>query len=242
VSLVAAHARASIQELGRYPAYVVPTLLFPAMFFVFFGSSARGEIATLGMCSFAAFAVIGVAFFQFGVGIAVERGSPWETFLRTLPVSPRQRILARLLCGALFAAASAAIVVAAALATTDAALDAARWLELVVVLLAGVVPFGLLGIALGYWATPKSALPLANVLYLALAYAGGLWVRPAGLPEAVYRLSPYLPTRHLADILAGVARGSPWRPGDWLALACFTLVFAAAAVAGYRRDELRRFR
>lgn len=242
MSLVAAHARASLQELGRYPAYVVPTVLFPAMFFVFFGSSARGYLATLGMCSFAAFAVIGVAFFQFGVGIAVERGSPWETFLRVLPVSAGRRILARLLCGAVFACGSAIVVVATALATTDAALGPIRWLELAAVLVAGVVPFGLLGIALGYWATPKSALPLANVVYLALAYAGGLWVRPAGLPDAVYRLSPFLPTRHLADVLAGVVRGSPWRPLDWLALAGFSLAFAAAAVAGHRRDELRRFR
>ncbi|HET8758142.1 MAG TPA: hypothetical protein VFM58_19125, partial [Solirubrobacteraceae bacterium] len=165
MSLVLAHARASALELGRYPGYVVPTLLFPAMFFVFFGSSARGYVATLGMCSFAAFAVIGVAFFQFGVGIAVERGSPWETFLRTLPISPLDRILARLACGAIFAAASAAIVVAVALALTDAALDPVRWLELAAVLVAAIVPFGLLGIGLGYWATPKSALPIANVLY-----------------------------------------------------------------------------
>ena len=34
------------------------------------------------------FAVIGVAFFQFGVGIAVDRASPWEAYLRTLPVGP----------------------------------------------------------------------------------------------------------------------------------------------------------
>jgi ABC-2 type transport system permease protein len=231
-----------VQELGRYPGYVVPTLLFPAMFFVFFGSSARGYVATLGMCSFAAFAVIGVAFFQFGVGIALERGSPWETLLRTLPVSPLERILARLVCGGLFAAGSAAIVVGTSLALTDAGLDAAQWLELTLALLCSIVPVGLLGIALGYWATAKSALPIANVLYLGLAYAGGLWVRPAGLPEAVDRLSPYLPTRHVANILAGVVRGSPWRVGDWLALAGFALAFAVLAVVGYRRDEARRFR
>ena len=32
------------------------------------------------MASFAAYAVLGIAFFQFGVGIAAEREEPWESY------------------------------------------------------------------------------------------------------------------------------------------------------------------
>lgn len=240
--LLLAYASTTTLELLRYPAYVVPTLLFPAMFFLFFAAAASGRTAAVAVCTFAGFAAIGVAFFQFGVGIAGERASPWEMYLRTLPAPAWTRVGARVFSASLFAAASAAAVVAAGLATTDAALPAARWAQLAAVLALGIVPFALLGTALGYWTSPRAALPLANVLYLGLAYAGGLWIRPARLPPAVRAVSPFLPTRRLGDALAAVAAGSPWQWRDWLLLAGFTLGFGALALAGYRRDEGQRFR
>jgi ABC-2 type transport system permease protein len=236
------HARTSVRELLRYPAYVVPTLVFPAVFFVFFVVPGAGRFATVKMAAFAGFATIGVAFFQFGVGIATERISPWEVYLRTLPVGTGARLAARLLSAAVFAAAAAGVLVAVALATTDAALSGRRWLDLAVVLLLGTVPFALLGIALGYWAPARGALPIANLLYLGLSYAGGLWIRPSSLPETVERISPFLPTRALADELTAVVYGDPWQRRRWLYLTAFAVVFAALAALGYRRDEGKRFR
>jgi len=194
------------------------------------------------MAAFAGFAAIGVAFFQFGVGIAVDRTSPWETYLRTLPVTVPGRLSARVLSAAGFAAGAAAIVVVAALVTTDAALDARRWAELGAALLIATIPFALLGIALGYWAPPRGALPIANLLYLGLAYAGGLWIRASELPPSVQRVSPFLPTRALADVLGNIVYGKALTPRPWLALAAFTASFAVLAAVGYRRDEGKRYR
>lgn len=236
------HARTATRELLRYPAYVVPTLLFPAVFFVFFVVPGAGRFATVKMAAFAGFATIGVAFFQFGVGIATERISPWEVYLRTLPVSTGSRLAARLLSAAVFATAAAAVLVGVALALTDASLPAQGWVELAAVLLLGTVPFALLGIALGYWAPSRGALPIANLLYLGLSYAGGLWIRPSDLPASVDEISRFLPTRVLADLLTAVVYGNPWAPGRWLYLAAFAVAFAAVAALGYRRDEGKRFR
>jgi ABC-2 type transport system permease protein len=240
--LLVLHARIALVELLRYPAFVVPTVLFPSFFFLVFAAGGRGPVATYAMCSFAAFAVIGVAFFQFGVGIASERETPWERYVRTLPVGAGVRLGARLLAAAAFAAAAGVLVIAAALASTDASLTPLRWLELASVLVLGLVPFGLLGIALGYWAPARAALPIANLLYLGLSFGGGLWIRPSRLPHAVAQVSTYLPTRRLANALLGVVRGSPWHARDWLALLGFSLFFAVAAIVGYRRDEGQRFR
>lgn len=239
--LAAAHAWASTLELLRHPGYVVPTLVFPAMFFLFFAAPAKGVDATVSMCSFAAFAVIGVGFFQFGIAAANDRISPWETYLRTLPVGPGTRFAARVAGAGVFAAASSAIVVLAAVATTPASLDAAGYSELALVLAAALVPFALLGIALGYWATPRGALPLANILYLSLSYLGGLWTGPGTLPHAVEHVSSYLPTRQYGEVLWNAVAGT-FEPARWLVLAAYGVVFAAAAVQGYRRDEGQRFR
>jgi len=230
------HARAMTIELARHPAYVVPTL------FLFFLGSASAGRDNVRMATFAGFAAIGVAFFQFGVGIAVERASPWESYLRTLPVGVGVRLLARVGSAAAFAAAASTAVVAVALVTTSVSLPPAAWLELAAALLVGTLPFALLGVAIGYWAPARGALPIANLLYLALSYAGGLWFRPAELPRAVGRISPFLPTRALADALAAPASGLPPPWHSWCALIGFGAAFFGVAVWGYHRDENRRYR
>ena len=155
--LVLVHARAMTLELLRYPAFSVPTLAFPALFFLLFVASRDDRNATLLLASFAGFAFLAVAFFQFGVGIAAERESPWERFLRVLPAAARVRFAARLVSGTLFGLASAGIVALTAVVTTDAGLPPTRWGALVVALALGAVPFALLGIAIGYWVSPRGA-------------------------------------------------------------------------------------
>jgi len=118
IALATAHARATLTELLRSPGYWVPTLLFPAMLYSFFGANDRGLAAPFVAASFAAYGVIGVAFYQFGIGIAQERESPWDAYVRTLPAGAGPRIAARVLAALGFAMAAAVLVllVAAVLA------------------------------------------------------------------------------------------------------------------------------
>ncbi len=236
------HARLQTLELARYPSFAVPTLLFPAMFFLLFVVPGVSDAnADAFMASYVAFALLGVAFFQFGVGIAAERASSWALFLRALPASVFVHLAGQVVSALVFAIASGAIVVAVATALTSARLDPDEWLALVLALLLGVVPFALLGIAIGYLVRPKGALPVANVLYLALAYAGGLWTGAERLPDAISGLSRVLPTRQWADVVVAVATGRGPPLGAVLGLAAWTVLFALAAIWAFRRDEGARF-
>ncbi len=244
MKLVRAHLKVEILELARLPAYVVPTLVLPGLLFLFFGvPHAPDQIAANRfMAGYATFAVLGVSFFQFGIGIATDRESPWQIFLRTLPVSPQVRFTARVLAALVFALAAVGVVFIAAVLLTPAGLPPGTWLHLSVALLLGSIPFGLLGIALGYWAQAKAALPLANLLYLSLAYAGGLWLPPDRLPDLVARISPYLPTRLYAEVTWTIVEAQSWRPELWLALAGYAAGFGFLAVWGYRRDEGQNYK
>src|SRR5262245_15465009 len=205
------YARLSIVELLRYPMFVLPTVAFPALLFLLFAApgTARDE-PNVALAGFAATAILGVAFFQFGVGIAVERTYAWEAFLRTLPARPRTRIAARALTGLVFALGSVALVTIAAVASSDVSLPAGRWPQLALALLAGAIPFALFGIALGYWIPPKAALAVANVIFLPLALAGGLFAGPDDLPEPIASVSPALPTRQWGELLWGSLEGDLW--------------------------------
>jgi ABC-2 type transport system permease protein len=239
--LAYAHTKLQMLELVRFPGFSVATLAFPSLFFVLFGLPRAHGLADQMLASYAAFAVLGVGFFQFGVAAAIERDTPWNVYVRTLPVPPSARIAGRVLAALAFATAAAALVVIVVLCTTSAALGTTAWLRLAVTLLFGSVPFVVLGVVIAYWTSPKSALPAANVLYLLLSYAGGLWTGPSDLPHAVTRISRYTPTRQWGDLLWASAAGQGWGATHWLALAGYTCAFGVLAAWGYRRDEGKRF-
>ncbi len=242
MKLLVVHTRMVVLEFLRYPSFVVPTLLFPALFFAFFAiPRADAETANFMLASFVAFAFLGVAFFQFGVGIASERLSPWELFVRTLSVSPWQRVAGRVLSALGFASTSALVVAALALATTPVSLSIAQGTILGAALLVGSIPFALLGFAIGYLASPKAALPLANLLFLSLAYLGAMWTGPGSLPDGIHALSLALPTRQWMEILwTPLRETSSVFPA--LGLVAWGTVFALVAVWAYRRDDGQRFR
>ena len=142
----------------------------------------------------------------------------------------------------LFAAAAAGLVVLVAHLFMPVALGAAAWLQLGLVLLAGSVPLSLLGVAIGYWVSSRAALPVANVVYLGLAFGGGLFVPPQLFPGLLDALSQCLVSRHVAELAWRAVAGAPWSPAPWLWIAGYTVAGFLLAGWGYRRDEGERYR
>ncbi len=243
LTLARAHSRIALLDLFRSPSYVVPTVVFPAMFFALFDvpfARTHAAIANEATLAFVVWAIVGVAVYQFGVGIAQERGRPWERYQRTLPVSTAVRFAARIVSAIVFGALAAACVALVARFSTPIDLTAWQWLQASLYALAGSVPFVLFGLTIGYWAPARGAVPIATACNLLLAYAGGLWMPPETLPAVVAKISPLLPTRQFADLLWSVPGGG--FPVHAIAgLAIYTLAFATLATAGYRRDERTRY-
>jgi ABC-2 type transport system permease protein len=241
--LAAVHAKAETLQYLRYPAYALPTLAFPALLMILLGRQfARGEPERL-LVGFAAMALLTVTFFQFGVGIATSRTTPWEAYLRTLPASPAVRLAGRVMAALVFAAATVTVVAIVGVAVHHASMPAWRYGGSLLVLLAGSIPFALLGIALGYWLPPRAALPVANIAFLPLVIGGALWARPQGLPHDADVVSQLLPTRSWMEVLDATATGDHALPLHHVgALVGWTLLFGAVARWGYSRDEGERFR
>jgi len=243
VKLICSHTWAIALQLIRQPMYVVPTVVFPSMFFWFFGVTNADTQAKANLLtgSFAAFAVFGVVFLQFGVGLAQERGSPWALFLRTLPLPFQYLFISRILASLFFALIACSAVFAISYQTTPIDLDWNSWGRISLALFAGALPFAVLGVALAYWTTPAGALPTANLIYLPLSFAGGLWLPPNILPKTIQDISPYLPTRHFGEIVWAAAGGSQWEAKYWIYSLCYLLVFLVIAILGYRREQFQRY-
>ncbi|QBD74900.1 ABC transporter permease [Ktedonosporobacter rubrisoli] len=244
MKLTLLYFKAETLGLLRIPMVVVFTLLFPVLFFALFGLPAGGEteIATIEMASFTIYAVLGIAVNQFGVNIAEDRSTSWEKFLHTLPVSPVPRFSARILTALVFAGVAGGLVVICALMFSKARIDSGIVCPFLLYTLLGSIPFCLLGISIGYWFSPKAALPVGNILYFLLAFAGGLWIPPQALPPFIANISPYLPTREYGEIIWNTVLGGTQHIVPWLWLCFYTLLFGGLAVWGYRRDEGQRYR
>jgi ABC-2 type transport system permease protein len=243
-SLLRIHTQTVLRELLRTPAFIFPTLGFPAMFFALFGlpyAHQSTAAADFIMCSYAAFSLVGVTLFQFGVGVANERGRPWERYLRTLPVSVATRFAARVCVALIFGLVAAGLVALEARLFTPIDFSGVQWLELAAFSLAGASPFVLLGIAIAYWVAPRGALPITNIVYLLCSFAGGFWIPPQYLPSIAASISPYLPTRQYGELVWSIAGPGHDAARAAAALAAFGIVFAVCAVAGYRRDERARY-
>ncbi len=230
-----------LKAVFRIPAFWIPVLVFPPMLYSMFAAGGSGPAADYPMASFAVFGVIGVALFQFGVSIAQDRETYWERYRRTLPGAFGPRMVAQLVSALVFSFLVVLLVFLAAIIMSEPTLNVGQFVILGLWCLLISVPFVLMGIALGYWASSKSAIGIANLLYLPLAYFGGLWTPPSQLPDFAAGISPYTPTRNAGEIVWAVIGQTPVPPASAYWLIGYALVFAMLAYIGYNRDENRRY-
>ncbi|MBN8294475.1 ABC transporter permease [Rhodobacter sp. NTK016B] len=229
----------SARVLLRQPGFWVPTILFPAMLYSFFGAQmADGPAGIYALASFAVYAVLGVGFYQFGVSVAQDRETPFVLWQHTLPGALWLGWAARIVVAMGVVLAAVAMVLLAGRFVGGIVPDGPETARLIAACALVSVPAVLMGIALGSAASARAAVPLSNLLFLPLAYLGGLWVPPVALPESVEALSVWTPTRAMGE-LAWAAVDGRALPGRYLVvLAGWSLL--SVAVIGLAQSRHRR--
>jgi ABC-2 type transport system permease protein len=248
-AMVLQQARSEFLKLWRIPMFSVPTLLFPILLFLLFAAPNASETLPNGtslgkyvMASFAAYGVLGVAFFSFGIGVANERGQGWTRLVRATPVPPWVYFAGKVVMALLFAALLLLMLFLVAALVAGVQMELGEWIALGVSLVLGMLPLITIGFALGYWAGPNSAAAIANLIYLPVAYASGFLMPVQVLPQFVQSITPYLPPYHYGQLAwraVGVDDGQLGVHILWLMGTA--IVFGLLAVWGYRRDNGRQF-
>lgn len=235
-------ARSELLRVWRTPGFAIPTLLFPAMFYLFFGvllahgeHGAEQSLYALG--GLGSFGVMTPGLFGFGVGFAMDRGMGWLQVKRASPMPPAAYLLAKVSMAMLFAGIVSTMLCCMAAFMAHVSLESSQWLTLMVTLVLGSIPFCALGLAVGAWAKPQSAPAIVNVIYLPMSFLSGLWMPLQFLPAFMQKLATLLPAYHLGQLAysaVGVSQ-EPLMP-HVLALAGFTVGFLLFAARGYRRN------
>ena len=245
-------AKTEFLKLVRMRAYLVFTILFPLMFYAFFGL-AMGTQAPPGtdlppmarylLATYGAFAVIGVTLYAFGVGIAVERGQGWLQVKRASPMPRGAYFFSKFAVSMLFGALALALMFAMGAAFGGVRMPAVQWVGLYFTLLAGGMPFCALGLIIGSLAGPNSAPAAANIVYMPMAIVSGLWIPLPFLPHALRSIAPAMPAYHLAqlalEVLHAPAEGAAF--GHVQALIGFTCLFAGIAWFANARESEKMY-
>ncbi|MEZ5463423.1 ABC transporter permease [Dokdonella sp.] len=202
-------ARHEFLRLLRTPSFVLPTLLFPALFYVLFGvvlAGSRGGVQVSGylLASYGVFGIMGASLFGFGVTIAIERERGFLTLKRAQPMPPGAFLFAKLVMAMLFAAIISVLL--ALLATTLAGVRLApqQWILLFLINVSGTLPFCALGLWLGSLVSGSAAPAVVNLIYLPMSFLSGLWMPLSVLPDFIARFAPMWPSYHLGQIALGV--------------------------------------
>ena len=238
-------AKLEFLKLLRMPAFAIPTITFPVLFYVFFGISFGSKIggpismATYLLATYGAFGVIGASLFGFGVGVAIERGQGWMLLKRASPMPVGAYFAAKIFMSLVFSGTILGLLYSLGAAFGNVELTATSWATMAAIHLAGTLPFCAMGLAIGYFAGPNSAPAIVNVLYLPMAFLSGLWVPIQGLPEILQKTAVALPPYHFAQLALKVLGADMGQPTVYHVtyLAVFTIVCLALARWGYRRDE-----
>ncbi len=229
-------------SLWRMPAFAMPTLFFPAMFYVFFGllfnmGGAGIHMPTYLLATFGTFGIMAPALFGFGVSVAGERGQGWLRLKRASPMPPAAYLVAKLATAMAFALAVVIVLFTLGALFGGVRLAGGAWLLLATTLTLGSLPFCAMGLAIGLRAGPQAAPAIVNIIYLPLAFLSGLWVPIQAFPAWLHDLAAWLPPYHLAQLALGVVGFAP--TGNWLqhvgVLAAFTLAFGWLSLRGWRR-------
>jgi len=229
--------RCELLRMLREPAYCVPVIAFPALFYVLFGvllNRGNQAAAEYLLASYGVFGVIGAAMFGFGVTIAMDRERGYLRLRRALPTPPGALLLARMVMAALFAVIISIVLALLAMTLAGVSLAPAQWAGLLAVNVLGVLPFAAIGLWVGTLVGGNAAPVLLNALYLPMAFLSGLWLPLSMLPEWIARAAPVWPAYHLAQ-LAQKLVGHDGGTAAWVHVLALAAITGACFMLAQRR-------
>ncbi|MFC3093811.1 ABC transporter permease [Alteromonas sediminis] len=231
----------------RTLGFVLPSLSFPLMFYLFFGvifAGMNGEndaekVSGYLLATYAVFGVIGPALFSFGADMATEKDKGLLTLKQVSPMPVIIYFIAKALTAMGFASIITLAMFLIAALLGGVSLSAGQWIGTWLVLIVGTIPFCAMGICLGLKAKAQAAGALVNVIYLPMAFLSGLWLPIQMMPAVIQDFAGFMPAYHLSQLVLKIQAFDVGQ-SLWLhvmALLCFTLLFTALALKWFNCND-----
>lgn len=192
-------------KMLRTPAFAVPTLFFPAMFYVLFGiilgsMQGNGVQAIVTFANFGVFGAMGPGLFGFGVSLAMDREYGLLKFKQAVPQPTGAYLIARACMAMLFVAVIAVMLTVLAMTLGKVPLTAGQIVKLFFIDTLGALPFCAIGMYLGSLVSGQGAPAIINFVFLPMAFLSGLFIPLQIMPASLQNLAPVFPAYHLSQM------------------------------------------
>src|SRR5215469_1001306 len=178
----------------RNVRFIVFIAGFPVLLYLIYakqhGTSEGLTVAAVLLVSMAVWSGMGSAMFATGPQLARERQSGWMRQLRVSPISAPRWFGAKLIQGLLLIVPGFALLIA-----------------LAAVLVAGLIPFCVLGLVIGLLFDGQTAQVAQMLIMFLLAFLGGIFIPWTNLPHAMQLIGQALPSYHLDQLGLHAAAG-----------------------------------
>lgn len=194
-------AKIDLLSVFRTPGFVLPSVLFPCVFYFFFGIVFnQGDASSYLMTNYIVFGIMGPALFNFGVNVSQDRENGCLALKRLSPMPAFAYVLAKSGTALVFSALITLALFLLGAIFAGVALQAWQWLALFATALVGTLPFCLLGLWLGLKVPAKGAPAVVNLIYLPMSLCSGLWMPIFMFPEFMQKLAFVFPSFHLSQL------------------------------------------
>ena len=237
------YVRYEVVRTFRNRRFFVFSLAFPLIIFLAVAGGNRHRVVEgvafplyymTGMVAWGAM----MAVISSGARIATERQLGWTRQVRITPLRATTYFEAKILAGYLMALVTIAVLYLAG-ASLGVHLDVRQWSVMTLLLLAGLVPFALLGVLAGHLLKPDSLGPAVGGVTALFALLSGAW-GPLATGGAFVDVVKCVPSYWLVQAGRVAFGGSGWPPVQaWIVIGAWTALLARLAVAAYRRDTAR---
>ncbi|HEY4026138.1 MAG TPA: ABC transporter permease [Candidatus Dormibacteraeota bacterium] len=248
--VVVAQTHATLLGYWRLPTFVIFSMALPVMFYVFFGLPFAHDklpdgtsVGVLVMGNLGAYAVSSILVFNIGIGRAQARGQKIDLLQRATPLPGWAVIVADTAGAITLGVVALGVLFLFAAIAGGVRLAALDWLLLMLRSILGALPLLGLGLAIGYGSGANAAPAVANLIYLPMSFASGIFIPLPVMPSFLQKVAPYLPTYHYAQVVQSGLQPKTDEPLSTavLWLAGWGIVLFAIAIRVYRADVARKF-
>lgn len=229
----------------RSPGFVIPSVLFPVMFYIFFGGffvpGQSPEIPKYLLATYAVFGVMGPALFSFGANVAVEKDRGMLAMKQISPMPIAAYFFAKVSTAMVFAIIITTLLFVVAIVIAGVSMSFSQWLGTFFAILPGVLPFCVIGLFIGLTVKADAAPAVVNLIYLPISFLSGLWIPVMHFPELLQKLALILPPFHFSQLILKVQGADMGMSVTFhlVVLLAYTLLFGVLAHRAFKNMAVK---
>ncbi|AXI08346.1 ABC transporter permease [Oceanobacillus sp. 143] len=235
MNAIMSQCKFELLRIFRNPYFVFWTLFMPILFYFIFtnivntGVPNQEEWQAYYLMSMTTFSVMGSAIMNFGIRMVQEQTEGWSTFMKLTPFPSWAYFTSKMFGQLMMHVLSITIVFIAGFLINDVSLTIGQWIFSALWILIASVPFLALGSLVGTMKKVETAGGVSNIIYLALAILGGMWMPIRTFPEFLQNAAEWLPSYHFASGAWEIISGNTPDWKSFVILLCYLIVFMLLA-------------